>query len=786
MKIANTKLKKTIIIVSGIILTAIVVIIVLISPIAKYLIEKYDEKYTGRKIELGWVYVNPFTGYIHLSGLTIYELKSSASVRDADVIFFSAQGLSANFAMHKLLSKTIEISEIILDQPKGTIIQEKKELNFADLIKKFTPAGVDKTPSNIRFNILRIVIHDGEFHYREKLIPINYFIKKVNIESDGKRWNSDSITAKFSFLPGIGTGDVKGKLMINFKTVDYRLAIVVRKFDLNIIQQYLKDLTNNGSFSAYLDATIKARGNFKDQEDLNASGVLSINDFHFGKNPNEDYASFDNLVLAMRDISPKLHHYLFDSVSLSHPFLKYERYDYLDNIQTMFGKNGVNLTAATTDVARFNLIIEIARYVKVLAKNFFTSNYKINRLGIYRADLQFNDYAVSEKFSVALDPLYIVADSIEKDQERVHVLLKSGIKPYGNVSVMLSINPKDSTDFDLQYVLQGLSAAMFNPYIITFTSYPLDRGTIELKGAWWVRSGHIESNNHVIIIDPRRTGRVRNKDKNWLPLPLIMSLIRERGNVIDYEIPITGNLKDPKFHLHDVLVDLVENIFVKPATTSYRMEVKNTESEIEQSLTLKWEMRKSLLSRNQDKFVARMVDYLEQNKEATLWVYPMPFVEKEKEYTLFFEAKKKYYLLIHPGSERNFSEEDSAMVDKMSVKDSVFVHYLNKLANGHAFYTIQEKCSNFVGDAFIDRKLSQLVKAREMAFMVQFIDKGVANRVIMHPDQITIPFNGFSYYKIRYKGELPRSLVRAHRKMNDLDNEKPRNKYMVERKKKRL
>ena len=51
-------------------------------------------------------------------------------------------------------------------------------------------------------------------------------------------------------------------------------------------------------------------------------------------------------------------------------------------------------------------------------------------------------------------------------------------------------------------------------------------------------------------------------------MPLIMTFIRERGNVIDYEIPITGNLKDPKFHLSDVIFDLLGNIFVKPANNS--------------------------------------------------------------------------------------------------------------------------------------------------------------------------------------------------------------------------
>ena len=60
--------------------------------------------------------------------------------------------------------------------------------------------------------------------------------------------------------------------------------------------------------------------------------------------------------------------------------------------------------------------------------------------------------------------------------------LESIIKPYGNISVALSINPKDSSDFDLQYHFQKLPVAMFNPYIISSTSFPLDRGTLEFKG----------------------------------------------------------------------------------------------------------------------------------------------------------------------------------------------------------------------------------------------------------------------------------------------------------------
>ena len=122
----------------------------------------------------------------------------------------------------------------------------------------------------------------------------------------------------------MGSGDIKGNLTVNLKSIDYRVAILAHKFDLNIIEQYLKDLTNYGSFSANIDANIKSKGNINDQENVTASGLIAINDFHFGKNPKDDFVSFDKLVLAIIEMSPKDHKYLYDSISLNHPYIKYE------------------------------------------------------------------------------------------------------------------------------------------------------------------------------------------------------------------------------------------------------------------------------------------------------------------------------------------------------------------------------------------------------------------------------------------------------------------------------
>jgi len=769
------KLKKVTLFIVSFITITVVIAMLFSSPIAKYLILKHARNLTGRQITMDWVYINPLTGTVNISNLKIYELKS-------DSIFFSSKGISANISMLKLLFKNYEIKKLTINKPRLSIIQNEKSFNIDDLIEKFSSKEItDSIHPAKHLSILNVRIIDGEVSYREQQIPINYFIKKVTLISSGIRWDTDSVNFKFSFLPGVGNGDIKGDLTFNLKSYDYRIAVLAHKFDLDIIEQYLKDLMNYGSFSANIDANIKAKGNINDQEDLSATGQIAINDFHLGKNPKDDFLSFDKLALSITELDPKNHKYLLDSISFSHPYLKYEIYDHLDNVQRMFGIHGANITTANANTGTFNLIIALARYAKVLANSFFRSDYKINRLRIYDGDIKFNDYSTSEKFALELNPLTVNADSIDKDRKRVNVSLESPIKPYGNVSVGVRFNPKDSSDFDLQYHFRKLPVTMFNPYIISFTSFPLDRGTLEFNGSWIVRNGLIQSTNHLVIIDSRTSKRIRNKDTKWIPVPLIMTFIRERGNVIDYEIPITGNLKDPKFHLHYVVFDLLRNVFLKAPTTPYRLQVKNVEAEIEKSISLKWETRQTAILPDQGKFIEKMGDFLLKNTDATIEVYPYQFARKEKEYILFFEAKKKYFMALNNKSSGSFSTQDSDKVDKMSVKDSLFTLYLNKHEKDSLVFTVQEKCTGIIDSAFVNSKFDQLNKERENAFIHYFKIKGVDNRVKILKGEQVVPYNGFSFYKIEYKGEFPESLMKAYHNMNELNNEAPRKKFKQER-----
>jgi hypothetical protein len=88
-----------------------------------------------------------------------------------------------------------------------------------------------------------------------------------------------------------------------------------------------------------------------------------------------------------------------------------------------------------------------------------------------------------------------------------------------------------------------------------------------------------------------------------------------------------------------------------------------------------------------------------------------------------------------------------------------------------------------VGTSLVNTKFSQLNKIRKDVFIAYFKEKGINSKVTFKLAQNNIPYDGFSFYKIEYKGELPDFLLKAYKQMDELNNQNPREKYIKDRKK---
>jgi hypothetical protein len=738
-----------------IVVILMMILILIASPLSRYLVEKNDVKYTGREIEVGRVFLNPLTGNVKLKNLKIYELNS-------DTVFFSVRTFKADLSIVKLLTGTYQVNSLLIERPEIIISRTDTVFNFSDLLEKFA-IEADTTKELLHLNILNIKVRQGRVHYKETENPVDLTISKINFSSSGKYWDRDSIDGEFSLVPD--TGKMSGNFKVNTENRNYQFNMNLNNFDLASIQGLLSGIIKKASLSAIVDMDLRAKGNFGDPKDIDATGTLDINDFHLGNGKGDDITSIRRVLVDFRQLNPKKGVYHFGQILIDSLSANYVRYDSLDNIKILMGSNAEkNDTIQKIDSA--NILLKI-----------LDSDYHIDNFSVKGANFRFTDYSNPEKFSLALNPLSITADSIDKSNSRLNIKIESKIEPHGLFTASIRMDPKNEKNIDGKYELSNMPAPMFNPYLLTFTSYQLDKGRIEIHGNWTIRNERIRILNHFIVIDPKNTKKSIRKDTRKVPLPLILAFIREKGSLIDYEIPITGNLNDPKFHLKDVLSDLLRNIFVKPPTTPYRLQVKNVEEEIEKTLTVVWKMRQVSLPKEQEKFLGKIADFLKDNKEANLVVHQIYHEAKEKENILFFEAKKKYFLEKKGKNENTLSKDDSIKVEKMPTKDSALLKYLDKTLKKPLPHTVQEKYYQYVGREVVSRKFELLAEKRREAFMKFFRDNGTDNRIDFLRIENQVPYNWFSYFKIDYKGDIPESLKEAFNKLYEINSEPPREDY---------
>jgi hypothetical protein len=105
------------------------------------------------------------------------------------------------------------------------------------------------------------------------------------------------------------------------------------------------------------------------------------------------------------------------------------------------------------------------------------------------------------------------------------------------------------------------------------------------------------------------------------------------------------------------------------------------------------------------------------------------------------------------------------------------VNYLDKYCEDTLLFTIQAKCAVLINQKIVEEKINRLNKERLAVFKSYFNQKDLLKSVKINQGVAVIPFNGYSFYKIEYKGEFPENLIKAYRKMNLLNNESPRDKY---------
>jgi hypothetical protein len=117
----------------------------------------------------------------------------------------------------------------------------------------------------------------------------------------------------------------------------------------------------------------------------------------------------------------------------------------------------------------------------------------------------------------------------------------------------------------------------------------------------------------------------------------------------------------------------------------------------------------------------------------------------------------------------------------MFVKDGSFIHYLRRHTHDSTLFTIQERCARLIEADKLEASLRKLNSERRQSFLSYFKKEKVESQIKFSASVNGIPYNGFSFYRIEYKGEFPKSILKAYHQMQELNDAAPRKEFKNER-----
>ncbi len=324
----NKSFKKRHLIIPGVIL--LISIILFAAPrIAKTYIVKHSPELIGRKVSIGMIRINYFTGTLRITDLKLFEA-------DGTTAFVSFRQLKVNLDYLPLFSNEFVVRYISLDDPYVQVQQDGSKFNFSDLMPSdSTIAEKDTIPEEpTKYIINNIRISRGFVKYTD--IPLKHTISldSLDLQIPGFTWNSDTanLDVGFNFVEG---GGIRSGFSVNQADSTYSIDLNIDSLNLEIIEPYVAGNLNISDLKGYYSGDLMIKGSITSVMQLFVKGENHVSDFRLNDTLNRTILSFSGLDIGLDTFDLANNLLRIKDVKLKNPQVLFELTDSVNNWTTL-------------------------------------------------------------------------------------------------------------------------------------------------------------------------------------------------------------------------------------------------------------------------------------------------------------------------------------------------------------------------------------------------------------------------------------------------------------------
>jgi hypothetical protein len=202
-----------------------------------------------------------------------------------------------------------------------------------------------------------------------------------------------------------------------------------------------------------------------------------------------------------------------------------------------------------------------------------TMDFVIDILRINNASANFSDLWIQPHFAVGIQDLGgTIRGLSSQDGTRATVDLQGAVDRYAPVTISGEINPLSAALYsNLSMSFRNMDLTSVTPYSGRFAGYEIRKGKLSVDLEYHIKSRKLDAKHHLVVDQLELGDHIDSPDATSLPVRLAIALLKDRHGVIDVQLPVSGNLDDPKFRLGPLVWKMVVNLVVKVVTAPFAL-----------------------------------------------------------------------------------------------------------------------------------------------------------------------------------------------------------------------
>ena len=155
-------------------------------------------------------------------------------------------------------------------------------------------------------------------------------------------------------------------------------------------------------------------------------------------------------------------------------------------------------------------------------------------------------------------------------RKQIAMKLHAKVDQTGPVEITASLPPAGpGVTNNLKVAVKNVDLNPAGPYSGKFLGYGLRKGKLNVEMNYQMTDRKIKAQN-VVMLDQFTLGdKVASPDATKLPVKLAVAILKDRNGRIELDVPIDGDLDDPKFRLSKVITHTIMNVITKIVTSPF-------------------------------------------------------------------------------------------------------------------------------------------------------------------------------------------------------------------------